>query len=255
MTNSTINANKKRFQIAVSVAGAILLWQVAAMYIDRTVLLASPAEVLIRLTTIWMEKGFWQTLLFSFLRIVGGFFCGAFLGILLGGLASRFSVIEIIFMPYMATIKSVPVASFVIIALIWMSSEHLPVFISFLMVLPIVYTNVLSAMKSMDKKMLEMAEIFQLTFQQKLRYIYLPHLKPFLLSAFSVSLGLAWKSGVAAEVIGIPVGSMGEQLYMAKVHLETVDLFAWTVLIVAISVLFEKLVMFLLRTTFERMEN
>lgn len=255
MKNSIILKNKRMLQIAASVAGALLLWQLAAMFIDRTVLLASPADVLIRLTTIWMEKGFGQTLLFSFIRIVGGFFCGAILGMLLGGIASRFGVFEMIFLPFMATIKSVPVASFVIIALIWMSSEHLPIFISFLMVLPIVYTNVLNAMKSMDSKMLEMADVFGLTFWEKLRFIYLPHIKPFLLSAFSVSLGLAWKSGVAAEVIGVPDGSLGERLYMAKIHLETVDLFAWTILIVLVSVLFEKTVLFLVKKAFVSLEN
>jgi len=252
---TSITNRKRILQIMAAVVGAILLWQLAAMLIDKKILLASPLDVFIRLTTIWTEEGFFMTLSFSFLRIVGGFFAALILGIVLGTLAGKFSLLEIILMPYMVTIKSVPVASFVIISLIWLNSRELPIFISFLMVLPIVYTNILNGIKSVDRQKLEMAKVFQLSPAEKLRFIFLPHLKPFLYSALSVSLGLAWKSGVAAEVIGIPDGSLGERLYMAKVHFETVDLFAWTLIIVFISVGFEKLFMYLVKLVMKKSES
>jgi NitT/TauT family transport system permease protein len=155
----------------------------------------------------------------------------------------------------MVTIKSIPVASFVVIALIWLSSQNLSSLISFLMVLPIIYTNVLEGIRSVDKKMLEMADVFQMTTRKRMRFIWLPSLKPFLLSAMKISLGLAWKSGVAAELIGIPEGSVGEELYYSKLYLDTESLFAWTVVIVVVSVLFEKLFLLLTKKLIERTER
>ena len=152
-------------------------------------------------------------------------------------------------------IKSVPVASFIILCLIWLSSGSLSVFISFLMVLPIVYTNMLQGIQSTDSKLLDMAHVFRMSWFRKLRYIYIPHLKPYLMSACSVSIGLAWKAGIAAEVIGIPDGSIGEKLYEAKVYLDSADLFAWTFVIVFVSVIFEKLFLRALKWAYKRLER
>ena len=93
------------------------------------------------------------------------------------------------------------------------------------------------------------------SYGQRLLYVYLPQIKPYLLSACSIGLGLSWKAGIAAEVIGIPDGSIGERLYEAKVYLSSADLFAWTVVVILISVLFEKLVMLLLKKSYQRLER
>ena len=109
------------------------------------------------------------------------------------------------------------------------------------MVLPIIYTNVLDGIGAVDKNLLEMAEVFQVPAGRRLRYIYISQVLPFYRSGCSIALGLCWKSGIAAEVIGIPDHSIGEHLYNAKVYLDTPDLFAWTLVIVLISIAFEKL--------------
>ena len=223
------------------------------MAVNQKILLASPLSVLARLFTIWREPGFFGTVLFSFWRIAVGFGIGLLLGIILAVLAGRFSMIETLLWPFFITIKSIPVASFIIISLIWLSSRELSIFISFLIVLPIIYNNMLQGIHSTDSKMIEMANVFHVAWLKRLRYILLPHLMPYLISACSTALGLAWKSGVAAEIIGIPDGSMGEMLYNAKVYLNTIDLFAWTVIIVAVSVLFEKLVIALLKLSYRRL--
>ncbi|MDD2497182.1 MAG: ABC transporter permease subunit, partial [Desulfitobacteriaceae bacterium] len=122
-------------------------------------------------------------------------------------------------------------------------------------VLPIVYTNMLQGIKSTDTKLLEMAELFRVGWFKKMKYIYLPELKPYLISACSVSIGLSWKAGIAAEVIGIPDGSIGEKLYEAKVYLSSGDLFAWTAVIIVVSIAFEKLSLYLLKWVFLRLER
>ena len=172
---------------------------------------------------------------------MGGFLLAALLGILLGALAAGVSPVRQLLEPAVLTIKSIPVASFVILVLIWVPSENLSVVISFLMVFPVIYTNVLNGIESTDRKLLEMAEVFRISLPRRIRYIYASQVLPFFRAGCSVALGLCWKAGVAAEVIGIPDGSIGERLYMAKVYLNTPDLFAWTIVIVLISLVFERL--------------
>ena len=100
------------------------------------------------------------------------------------------------------------------------------------------------------QKMLQMADLFRFSFRKRFLYIWLPAIKPYLLSGVSIALGMAWKSGIAAEVIGIPRNSIGENLYLAKAYFNTTDLFAWTVIIVLISLLFEKAFLALLKYLF-----
>ena len=99
----------------------------------------------------------------------------------------------------------------------------------------------MEGIESTDKNLLEMSKVFRLGILRKVRYIYVPQVFPSFQSACISALGLCWKAGIAAEVIGIPTGSIGEKLQQAKVYLNTPDLFAWTLTIVLISLLFEKL--------------
>ena len=239
----------------LAVIFALCLWQLAAMTIDSKILLVSPVEVAVRLTTIWQAEGFWASIWFSFYHIAGGFFLALFLGIVLAALAGRFSRIETLLWPFLVTIKTVPVASFVVICLIWLSAEKLSVFISFLIVLPVVYGNVLEGIKSEDKLMLEVGTVFRMPLLRRLLYIHLPQLKPFIMSACATALGMAWKAGVAAEIIGTPDGSIGKQLFYSKIYLDTDDLLCWTVIIVIVSVLFEKFFMLGLKALYGRLER
>jgi len=166
-------------------------------------------------------------------------------GVLLAAVASRYSRIRELLAPVMLAARSVPVASFIILALIWFSSENLSVLISFLMVLPVIYVNVLGGIRCVDRQLLEMAQVFRVPKIRVVRYIYVPQVMPYFYTACSVSLGMCWKAGVAAEVIGMPKGSVGERLQQAKVYLDTPDLFAWTLVIVTASLFFEKIVLLL----------
>ncbi len=247
--------SKSFLQKAIAVVLALLTWQAAALLLNQKVLLASPVDVALRFCTIWTESEFFNSVWFTFSRIVLGFFMALLTGIVLAFLAGRFKYVEIILWPYMATIKSIPVASFIIIALIWLTSSQLSIVIVFLIVLPVIYTNILNGIKNIDGKILETATIFRLSWKKRLLYIWLPQIKPFIFSASSISIGLAWKSGVAAEIIGIPSGSIGEELYYSKVYLNTTDLFTWTVIIIILSIGFEKIFSLLLKFIFKGIER
>ncbi|MBE6036419.1 MAG: ABC transporter permease subunit [Clostridiales bacterium] len=239
----------------LAVLAALLLWQIAAWAVGNKLLLVSPVVVVERLFALVLTGDFWLTAAYSFLRIAEGFLLGVVTGAVLAVLAARFRLAEVLVWPYMAAVKAVPVASFIILCLIWLDSRQLSVFISFLMVLPIIYTNLLQGIKSTDSKLLEMASLFRMNWTKRVRYIYLPQMEPYILSACRVSIGLGWKAGIAAEVIGIPEGTIGEKLYMAKVHFESGDLFAWTVVIVVVSILFEKGFVKLLARLLQRREG
>ncbi len=245
---------QKTIHKLLSVALALLVWQAGAMALDLNLLLVTPLEVVKRLFTLVGESDFWRTLLFSFSRIVLGFALAFALGCLLGVLSGKWPLLETLLWPYVITIKTVPVASFIILSLIFFSARQLSTFISFLMVFPVIYSNVLEGIRSTDQALLEMGQVFRIPWIRRLGYIYLPHLKPFLFSACSVALGMSWKSGVAAEVIGVASGSIGEKLYESKVYFITEDLLAWTVVIVLVSVLFEKLFLRLMKAAFDRWE-
>lgn len=225
----------------------LLIWQLGAMAMDQQILLVSPIAVLIRLGTLAVESSFWKAVGFSLLRITGGFFLGAAVGTVLAALSARLRRVEELLAPLLLAIKSIPVASFIILALILFSSRNLSVLISFLMVLPVLYAGVLGGIRAMDKQMLEMAQVFQIPTPRRVRYVYLPQVLPYFRAACASALGLCWKSGIAAEVIGMPTGSIGERLQQAKIYLDTPDLFAWTLVIVLVSLAFERLFLALLQ--------
>lgn len=221
------------------------IWYLAALGVGNSILLATPLQTLQRLAELVAARSFWQTIGFSLLRIAGGFFLGALAGILLAAVSYKKGFAEELLAPVMSLLKSVPVASVVVLLLIWWGSSLLAASICFIVVLPQMYINTLEGLKSTDKKLLEMAEVFKLPLRNRFFYIYRPALKPFFMGSMKIALGMSWKSGVAAEVIGTPDFSIGEKLYLSKIYLDTAGVFAWTAVIIALSVCFEKLVLWL----------
>jgi NitT/TauT family transport system permease protein len=249
---------KKGYLVPIKVWAVLfwlVVWQLGSMQLGKDILLVSPLKVLLRLGELIPTAVFWKSVAFSFIRIASGFLLAAFVGSLTALLSAKFLWIRELLAPLLLTVKSVPVASFIILALIWFSSKSLSVLISFLMVLPVIYTNTLSGILSVDKSLWEMAKVFRLSQGRKFRYIDLPQILPYFYSGCEVGLGLCWKSGVAAEVIGMPTGSIGERLQQSKVYLNTPDLFAWTVVIVVISCLFERFFLTLIKKAAKALER
>lgn len=237
------NPALKRLTLAASVLCWLAVWQIAAMLLDKEILLVSPVSVVVCLSELVVTLPFWQAVATSFVRILTGFAAALAVGIALAAAASAFSIIKALLAPPMAAIRAVPVASFIILVLIWFPSERLSSVISFLMVLPVIYSNTLAGIASIDRDLDEMADVFRLHGVRLVRCLWLPQIMPHLLTGCEISLGLCWKSGIAAEVIGMPDHTIGEALQQAKVYLDTPDLFAWTVVIVVVSTLFAKLFM------------
>ena len=217
----------------------LLVWQAASMALRLPILLPSPLAALARLGALAVTASFWRAIVWSALRILGGFLLACLLAAVLAVCASRRRWVRELLAPPVAAVKAVPVDSFIILALVWLDSRRLPLLIAGLMVFPAVYLHVMEGIGQADRQMLEMARVFRVSPWRQAVGIYLPAVLPGFRAACSLGLGLCWKAGVAAEVIGLPRGSLGERLYMAKVYFETADLFAWTAVIVAVSMAFE----------------
>ncbi len=225
----------------------IAVWQIAAMSIDNSIVFVGPADVLRSFSQLVGEPDFWKSIAGSFGKISAGFLSAFLFGILLGSLSYHNRLLREVLEPVVALMKSIPVASFVILALIWIGSKNLSVFISFSVVFPVIYINTISGLLSTDPGLLEMAEVFSVRLPKRIHYIYVPALLPYLVNGCKVALGMSWKSGIAAEVIGVPSNTIGENLYMAKIYLSTADLFAWTIVIILVSSVFEKLFLLLIQ--------
>ena len=204
----------------------LAVWQAVAMAVGQEVFLVSPVQTLGTLLELLPQAEFWQRIGFSAGHILLGFGLGAVSSMVLAVAAGRWAWVEALLAPVMQLVKATPVASFIILALVWVSGSSLSVLISFLMVLPVLYGAVRTGIGSADVQLLEMAKVFR--------------------QGCSVALGICWKSGVAAEVIGLPDGSIGDALYRAKITLSTGELFAWTFVIILLSAVFEKLFLALL---------
>ncbi len=240
---ASITKSKPILTKIFAIAFWIIIWEALAVFINSTLIIASPLQTAKTLLSLAVQPDFWVSIGFSFLRITAGFVLALALGTALAAVSARASVVKTLLQPITSFIKATPVASFIVIAIIWFGSRNLSIFISFLMAFPIIYLNLLQGIEAQSKKLKEMASVFKIGLKNRFLFVVLPQIMPFVRSACSVALGLCWKSGIAAEVIGISAGSIGERLYNAKLYFETGELFAWTAVIIVFSTVTEKLFM------------
>ena len=237
---------KRRIQILAASVFWLGVWQAAAVAIGQEVFLVSPVQAVGTLVELLPQAEFWQRIGFSAGRILLGFGLGVLSSAVLAVAAEKWEWVDALLAPVMQLVKATPVASFIILALVWVSGSSLSILISFFMVLPVLYGAVRTGIESADRQLLEMARVFRLPLPCRVKAIWLPAVLPAFRQGCSVALGICWKSGVAAEVIGLPDGSIGDALYRAKITLSTGELFAWTFVIIVLSAAFEKLFLALL---------
>lgn len=239
---------KQMWQKAAAILFWLILWQAVAVFMKDSIVFVGPVEMLQSLWEQMLGKEFWVSVGNTIVKIMGGFLAAFFGAVLMAGLAFRYNWLKILLEPLITLAKSVPVASFVVLLLILAGSGNLSVYIVLLMVFPIIYINMGQGLEHVDRKTLEMARVFGMKPWKQFLYIYRPAFLPFLVSGCRVALGMSWKSGVAAEIIGVPAHSIGERLYMAKIYLNTDSLFAWTLVIILLSLVFEKVFLLILKS-------
>ena len=255
MMISTTQANKKTQKVPTAVlkiAAAlfwIFIWFIASRAVGSELLLPSPTVTLARLWELAFKGSFWLAVLQSLLRIIAGCALGIAAGSILGVLTAMSRVLYELFTPLLTVVRSTPVASFIILALVWIKRDNVAVFIAFLMVLPILWGNVSRGIAECDRDLIEMAHIFRFSKKDMLKKIYLPSVRPYFFAGCSTALGLSWKAGVAAEVLSLPKHALGSELYYSKIYLETPTLFAVTLVVILLSVALEFVLRLILKNT------
>lgn len=229
----------------------LALWQLISMAVGKELLIPSPVKVISTFLGLACEKTFAVNVLLSVARIISGFLCAVAAGIIFASATSCSKLLKTLFYPLVSIVRATPVASFIILALLWIKTTYVPVFISFLMVMPVVWSNISQGIETANKKLLQAADIFHMNMAKKIKYIYVPNCIPFFKNSASSGIGLAWKAGIAAEVICSPNFAIGSRLYDAKIYLETPELFAWTATVVILSVIIEKLTVKMLNRIFK----
>ena len=209
------------------------LWAVLAGTVNQMLLLPSPLQVFLRITELAVSAQFWKTIGVTILRIMTGIFCAIVFGILLAGLSTRFALLDYLFSPLLTVIQSTPVASFILLVLIWIGRNWVPAVISGMMVLPIIWKNLCTGLAEINPQYLQLAKVYRFSKATQLRRIVIPSVMPYFLSAMQIS-------GVAAEVLTVPAFAIGKMIFESKLYMETTDLFAWTIVVILLSLLFEK---------------
>ena len=217
----------------------LILWQGISMIVQQEIVFVSPVQVFQRLFTLVGTGDFWHVTSLSLGRIFFGFLMGTFIGVALAILTTRFSIFHELFSPVLSVMRATPVTSFIILAFFLLAKADIPGFVSILMVTPIVWKNVAEGISQTDGQLLEMAKVMHVKPFTVVGKIYIPSVKPYFNAACLTAIGLAWKAGVAAEVITNPTSGIGAKMYQAKVDLEMADLFAWTIVVIVLSVFCE----------------
>ncbi|MGE5627527.1 MAG: ABC transporter permease [Solirubrobacterales bacterium] len=235
MKTSIIKASRLLFVILFW----IFIWELGSLFINNDILLPSPIAVAIALGYLSLKGYFWLSVLSSVGRVLVGLFLSIGIGILLGIAAGLNKYVEELLNPLLITIKSTPIMSIIILALVWFKSTNVAVFTAILVCFPIIYTNVLQGIKSVDPQLIQMANIYKVKDKYIIKDIYVPSIKHYIISGVLMCLGLGWKVSVTSEVLATPKYSIGLNLLTAKTTLETAELFAWTVVVVLLSFAFE----------------
>lgn len=230
---------KQVLRAALIVLFWVGVWWISAWRVGKPLLFPSPLLVLERLFEMMQTSEFYRVTANSLFNVLLGIVIAVVGGSILSIVTARVKLLRDAIIPIMTVVKATPVASFIILALIWIGSARVPTFITVLIVLPVVWTNLDEGFSSIDRQLSEVARVYRFSFLRRLRVLILPSLRPYFVSACRTSMGLAWKAGIAAEIIAMPRGSIGTMIGDAKQYIETVDMFAWTLTVILLSLVIE----------------
>ncbi len=251
MTTSTTRnksnlLNNKFLKFVIPLIFILSVWELAATIANDSFFLPSVPDVLQALLRAIAEKSFFKTVLTSLYRVIAGLLIGTALGIGAATLSHYSRLFNTVFSPIISVMKATPVACIIVLLWINLNYTNLTIFVSVLMVLPIIWQNVLSGYQAIDPKLREVADVLELSMVTRIRVLILPSVLNYLAPAFVTSIGMAWKSEIAAEIM--TSNNIGRLIYDFKtVSYDTASMFAWTVIIIALSMIFEGSAKYLFR--------
>ena len=217
----------------------LCVWALAAHRFGKPLLFPSPLSVIKTLGELLQTKEFYVATGTSLGNILFGTLSAILCACLLVIVTSKIRFVRELIHPVMAVVKATPVASFIILMLLFLGPVKVPSFITFLIVLPIVWTNLDEGIQNIDPQLTEVTKMYRFSLSKRLRVLIFPSVKPYFLSACKTAIGLAWKAGVAAEIIAMPPNTIGTMIGEAKLYIMSAEMFAWTLTVVLLSLAIE----------------
>jgi len=236
------HSNKKRLVLWQILGGVtfIAVWQIAATLLDNTYILPRPAAVLSALAGLFAENDA-GVLSATLGRWLLGLIPAIVLGMLLGSLSAAYVRFGAFMAPLFTVIKSIPIVAVILLALVWLNAPLVPSFAVFLAAFPSVCENSAAGVKGIDRRLIEMGRVYKFSLSKRLFGIYLPSIAPYVVAAVKTAAGIGLKAVVVTELVVQPVLSVGAQMQTARVTLSTDKLLAWTVLVIAMGYLIDRL--------------
>lgn len=228
--------------MAVSIIALILIWAFVAFIVDNEVKIPSPYATLLSFIEIVRDGKFFLRLGNTLFRVIISFTISFSLAIFLGVLSGFINPIYYLLKPLLLLQRSIPTMAVILLALIWLNRELAPILVGGLIVFPVLYTSVVTGIRAIDKKLLEMVKVYKLDFKRKLKCLYIPSVKEAIISISAVSMSLCIKVTIAAEVLSQPRFAIGTSFQMEKVAVNTAGVFAWSFIAIIIASIFEYLV-------------
>jgi len=233
----------------ISISFLIIIWKLISLIINSAIIFPSPESTIISLYNLVKTREFFLIILSSLQRGIIGFILSFILGTAIGFFAGFNKVFYKLLEPFLVIIRSTPVMSIILIALIWFKANNVPIFASFLMSFPIICNNVIEGIRNIDIRLIQMAKIYKIKKWRIIGEIYFPSLVPFLIAAVSTAFGIGWKVVIAAEVLSQPKYAIGTSLQLSKIYLNIDEVFAWTIVAILLGYIFEKLIRLVEKST------
>jgi NitT/TauT family transport system permease protein len=220
----------------------IVVWQIISIAVGKELIVPSPYSAFKSFSELLISASFYRDAFATIFRCVVGMSLSFVFGLVTALLSYRFSIVRSLLSLPVLIFKATPVMAVILFLLIVLTSANVPIFVCFLMCYPIVYTNLLSGFDNIERQHIELAKFYHLGTKDMISFVFLPSVMPQISASLNLIAGLSWKTVVAAEVLASPRFSMGYNLFISKVYLETANLFAWIISIICFSLLFEKII-------------
>ncbi len=226
---------KNNLPAVIAVGVLLAIWKGLSFWIDAPIILPAPEETLKTCIALLLQPGFFSKIWHTVARSLVGFGVALITALLLGIAAGSCKPVYNLLKPVETATRATPTMSIILLALIWLHTEIAPILAGFLVIFPLLYSNIVEGIRAVDPGLLEMAEIYRVKKRTIIKEIYLPSLSSYLIAGSAAAMGLNLKVVIAAEVLSQPRNCIGTSLYMEQINLNTTGVFAWTIIAVLVS--------------------
>lgn len=214
-------------------------WQLFSWSMGFPEIFPSIPDLFVHILSFFFQKEFYFAISITILRGLIGFIISFCLALMLSTISNFSPFWKSFLHPIIVLLRSIPVISLVLIALLWYSPNNLPVFIAFLTMFPILYQSMLNGLELTDMKLVEMAKVFGKSAIIRFISIYLPSAKSVIFGGIGSAMGFGWRAVIIGEVLSQPLHGIGTNMKQAQSYINISELIVWTIVAIAISYFFD----------------